>query len=128
MADILRLHNMTFHAYHGVFPEERVLGQKFQVDVELQLDLRVSGLSDNIQESIDYVQVYRKVQEIVEQQQYALLERLAEEIARSILSCFPAEGVTVSVRKPHPPIQATLDAVEVEISRRREDYINDHNM
>ncbi|MBI4531035.1 MAG: dihydroneopterin aldolase [Candidatus Latescibacteria bacterium] len=119
MADILRLHNMTFHAYHGVFPEERALGQKFQVDLELQLDLRVSGLSDNLEESIDYVRVYRNVKEVVEKRQCILLEHLAEEIVREILTHFPVEMVTVRVRKPHPPVDAILDSVEVEISRTR---------
>jgi dihydroneopterin aldolase len=113
---------MTFYAYHGVFPEERVLGQKFEVDVEAGLDLRASGQSDNLEESIDYVQIYRQVKEVVEQRQCKLLEHLAEEIARELFARFPVETVTVSVRKPHPPVDAVLDAVEVEISRRKDDY------
>ena len=114
---------MTFHAYHGVFPEEQKLGQKFQVDVELHLDLRVSGRSDNLEESIDYVQVYTRVREVVEQHRYRLLEHLAEEIIREIFTHFSVETVTVRVRKPHPPVDAILDAVEVEISRTKDDSI-----
>lgn len=117
--DRIRLHNMVFYAYHGVYGAERELGQRFEVDVELETDLRPAGRTDDIDVAIDYQNVYTLVRDIVEENDFNLLEGLAERIAQDVLGSFSVDGVTVRVRKPHVPMGGLLDWVEVEIHRRR---------
>lgn len=115
--DVLRLRNMRFYGYHGLFPEEETLGQPFEVDVELILDLSAAGKSDDPAETVDYVAVYRLVEEAMTTQRCRLVEALAGQIAERVgTACRPVE-VVVRVRKPHPPVEAHFDGLEVEIRR-----------
>ena len=56
--DRVLLRGLLFHAHHGVLPEERTLGQKFEVDLALSVDLRAAGASDALQDTISYAEVY----------------------------------------------------------------------
>jgi 7,8-dihydroneopterin aldolase/epimerase/oxygenase len=64
--DRILLEGMVFHGRHGTLPAERELGQPFVVDVELRLDLRPAGLSDDLMQTVDYGEVHRRAREIVE--------------------------------------------------------------
>lgn len=119
-ADRIRLQNMVFYAYHGVYGAEKELGQKFAVDVELEADLQAAGRSDDLELTIDYQGVYTVVRDIVEERDFALIEALAEAIAQELLSGFPIDAVTVRVRKPHVPVGGLLDYAEVEIRRENQ--------
>lgn len=121
MSDKIFLRDMVFYGYHGVFESERELGQRFEVDVELHLDLRSAGRSDDLELTVNYVDVYTVVKEIVEEQEFDLVEALAEAIAQQILSAYDLERVVVRVRKPHAPIGGVTGGVEVEISRTPDD-------
>lgn len=118
--DVIRLHNMQFYGRHGVNPEEQTLGQRFEVDVELCLDTRPAALQDDLRLTINYSQVYKTVQRIVEEERFALLETLAETIATRLGRHFAPHSVRVCVRKPHAPIKGVLDYVAVEIERTKE--------
>jgi dihydroneopterin aldolase len=120
--DEVFLEGLRFYAYHGVNPEERTLGQRFTVDVRLETDLREAGQSDDLNRTISYSAVYKRVRAIVEGTPRDLLETVAEEIAQTILSEFPrASAVAVTVRKPEVAIKGSmLDAAGVTIRRRRE--------
>ena len=115
MTYFLRLPDLRFFGHHGVHPEEQVLGQEFQADVELKLPLPADP--DSPECTLDYVEVFRLVEETVEQERFMLIEALAAEIVRRIGDRFAPPLVTVRVRKPHPPIAGQLGSVEVEISK-----------
>jgi dihydroneopterin aldolase len=119
-ADIIRLRNMRFYAYHGLFDEEAKLGQRFEVDLELHGDLHKAGLEDSLDLSIDYSNVYKIVTEIVTQQRFKLVEALAEHIAARIGHTYAPITLTVRVRKPNPPVPGDFDGIEVEIQRQYE--------
>lgn len=121
VSDRIVLKDMVFYAYHGVFDAEHELGQRFEVDVELHLDLRSVGKSDDFDLAINYVDVYTIVKDQVEEQEYKLVEGLAEAIAGELLASYDLDGVVVRVRKPHAPIGGVTGGVEVEIHRTRED-------
>lgn len=121
MSDKILLKGMVFYGYHGVFEAEREIGQRFEVDVELHLDLRSPGRSDDLDLTVNYVDVYTIVKDIVEEQEFDLVEALAEAIAGQILSAYDLERVVVRVRKPHAPIGGVTDGVEVEIVRTPQD-------
>lgn len=108
---------MQFYAYHGVFEEETRLGQKFEVDLELFLDLSKPGESDCIEDTVNYALVYEVVKELVTGTKRKLLESLANSIAKELLKMFPLEEIAVRVRKLQPPIPGHLKSVSVELKR-----------
>lgn len=108
---------MVFYGYHGVFDAEREIGQRFEVDVELHLDLSSIGRSDDLEMTVNYVDVYTIVKELAEEHEFQLVEGLAHAIAEQILTAYDLEKVVVRVRKPHAPIGGTSNGVEVEIER-----------
>jgi dihydroneopterin aldolase len=111
---------MEFYGYHGVLPEERKLGQRFRVDVELSLSLAEAGISDDLTQTVNYAGVYQVIREQVEGPPKQLLEALAESLAQSILGRFePVKEVKVSVHKPEAPIPGVLADVGCEIRRER---------
>ena len=120
--DRILLDGMVFYGRHGTLPAERELGQPFLVDVELRLDLRPAGLSDDLARTVDYGQVHRLVREIVEGPPVNLTETVAERIATAILEDHPpVEAVRVKVAKPHVRLEDTvLAGCAVEILRHRD--------
>ena len=114
---------MVFHGRHGTLPAERELGQPFVVDVELRLDLRPAGLSDDLTKTVDYGEVHKQVREIVEGPPVNLTETIAERIAATVLEEHPpVEAVRVKVAKPHVRLGDTLlEGSAVEILRRRDE-------
>lgn len=115
--DILRLRNMTFHAYHGVWDEEREVGQRFEVDLEIYTDSRAAGRSDRLKDTIDLYKVYEVVEEVVTSGRYQLVEAIAEQVASAVCDRFPVPKLRVRVRKPHSPIPGISEGIEVEIVR-----------
>lgn len=117
--DKIILHNMVFRGHHGVQPAERELGQRFEIDVELGLDLRQAMLSDALADTVDYSRLYAIVREEVEDHQYQLIEALAGALVRRLMAELPVTVVLVRVRKPQVPLNGMLSFAAVEIERRR---------
>jgi 7,8-dihydroneopterin aldolase/epimerase/oxygenase len=111
---------MEFYGYHGVFPEETRLGQRFVVDLMVLVDLRKAGESDELEHSVNYGELYHAVKEVVEGKPYKLVEAVAEKIAETVLKQFTlVTEVTIKVIKPDPPIPGHYRSVAVEITRGR---------
>lgn len=118
--DKIYVNQMEFYGFHGVLPEENKLGQRFIVDLIVKLDLKKAGQSDQLEHSINYAELYKICQSIVEGNPVKLIETVAEKIAGSILSEFTcATEVTVKVIKPAPPIKGHYQSVAIEITRGR---------
>lgn len=117
--DRIILRGLEFYGYHGVLPAEKELGQRFQLDLELGLDLRPAGEKDDLGKTVNYAAVFELVQEVTTREKYDLIEALAEKIAGEILSRFPVQTVKVLVRKPQAPIPGKFKFVGVEIFRER---------
>lgn len=121
--DTIHLRNMQFYAYHGVNPEEKALGQRFEVDVVLRVDTRLAGLRDDLRQTINYAQVYKVVKRTVEEERFDLIEALAEALAARIGRQFAPDSVRVCVRKPHVSLKGSvLDYVAVDIERAQESW------
>jgi len=90
------------------------------VDVELVVDMDRPAKTDRLKDTVNYTQVYRTVEELVEQNSFALLETIAVRLANQILAKFKTQEVTVRVRKKIPPVPGNLDHIEVEVRRRRD--------
>jgi 7,8-dihydroneopterin aldolase/epimerase/oxygenase len=120
--DRILLSDMVFHGHHGTLPAENYLGQPFVVSIELRLDLRPAGTSDDLAKTVDYGEVHRMARDIVQGQPVQLIETLAEKIAAGTLDEHPSiEAVKVKVAKPHVRLGDTvLAGSAVEILRRRD--------
>ncbi|HDT9636846.1 TPA: dihydroneopterin aldolase [Listeria monocytogenes] len=120
--DKIYLNELVFYGYHGVLKEETKLGQTFRVSLILGLSTKKVGISDSVEDTVSYADVYETVKEIVEGKPFKLIEALAEKIASEVLTGYPLlEEVTVKLIKPNPPIPGHYDSVAVEIERKRSD-------
>ncbi|MBC2330325.1 dihydroneopterin aldolase [Listeria swaminathanii] len=120
--DKIYLNELVFYGYHGVLAEETKLGQTFRVSLILGLSTKKAGMSDSVDDTVSYAEVYETVKEIVEGTPFKLIEALAEKIASEVLVGYPLlEEVTVKLIKPNPPIPGHYDSVAVEIERKRSD-------
>ena len=121
MSDRILLEGMQFYAYHGVNPEERVLGQRYVVDLSVDLDLRGAGETDRLEDTVSYSHIYRTVRAVMEGEPRNLLESAAEAIADRVLAGFPVQSVSVTVKKPNPPVRgSSIEIAAVQIHRTRE--------
>ncbi len=121
--DKIKVNQMMFYGYHGLFAEENKLGQRFNVDVELMGDFRKAGQTDRMEDSIDYGKVYEVTKGIMEGKAHNLLESLAESIAQSMFESFSLlDVISVYIDKPGPPIPGYYQSVGVEVTRKRSDY------
>ncbi len=116
MSDRLLLKNMVFYGYHGAFAAERELGQKFEVDLEVYCDLPFGG-SDDPELGFNPLDAYTMIKDIVEEEEFQLIEVLADRIAEQILDVYDLDRVVVRVRRPFIPVGGPLDYLEAEITR-----------
>lgn len=118
--DKILLSNLGFYGYHGVLKEESVLGQKFFIDMELYLNTREAGMSDDMNKSVSYADVYDVIKFVVEEKRFNLIEALAEDICKEVLEKFElVNGLMVRVKKPEAPVNGIYDYFGVEIRRNR---------
>ncbi|HSP21579.1 MAG TPA: dihydroneopterin aldolase [Planococcus sp. (in: firmicutes)] len=116
--DFIHVNDMEFYGYHGVFPEETKLGQRFRLTVSLAVDLSKAGTTDELEHTVHYGEVYEACRAIVEGPPKKLVEAVAEEVASRILSQFPlVKGIRVQLVKPDPPIPGHYRSVAIELSR-----------
>ncbi len=117
---IIRLNEMVFYGYHGVQDEERKLGQRFVVTVEMHTYTGRDAHVHHLTETVDYTKVYADIRELMESHQFHLLEHCADKVADKLLADFPlVEQIRVCIQKPSVPIQGILKSVEVELTRSR---------
>lgn len=121
MLDRVTLRGLQCYGYHGVFPEENKLGQTFIVDLELDLDLRRAGETDELDATVNYAEMAERVQGIVQGEHVKLVETVAERVAAMLLADYPLlHEVHVHVTKPNPPVPFHFAGVVVTIHRKRE--------
>jgi dihydroneopterin aldolase len=119
--DKLILREMHFSARHGLLPVEAEQEQPFSATVELETSTRRAGLSDRVEDAIDYRQVQAVVRDVIGGSRKHLIETLAESIASNLLQSFPdVHAVSVEVTKPRPPVDFQFAGVAVKIRRERE--------
>lgn len=120
LSDRVRVEGIEFHGFHGVPAEERVLGHRYRVNLELELDLAPAGRSDDFRLTVDYAQAARIVLEVGTGPSVQLVETLAERMAERLLGEFPlADAVILEVAKIHPPVALPIGASVIRIRRAR---------
>jgi len=120
-SDRIVLAGMVFLARHGVNDWEKVEEQRFEVDVELELDARPAAVRDDLTQTVDYRGVYELTRQVIEETTLELIESLAEAVATKVLAANGnVEAVVVRVRKPDVDLGGPIDSAGVEIRRSRE--------
>ena len=118
--DKIKIDDIKIFGHHGVLPEEKKNGQYFFVSAELGLDLKKAGVSDKLEETVNYAEVTDLIRKEFTATNYDTIEAAAEKLVEAILNGFmQVESVTVKVRKPDAPIDADFRDVSVEIGRSR---------
>tara|TARA_B100000963_G_C22415477_1_gene575233 strand:- start:163 stop:522 length:360 start_codon:yes stop_codon:yes gene_type:complete len=117
--DKINILNLRLPGKHGVYDFEKKKEGVFELDIFLYLNLRSAILSDKLKDSVDYSKVVELVKKIFSENDCNLIEYVADRICEVIIEKFPVQKVIIKIRKPHAPIDADLDTVEVEIERIR---------
>ncbi|RIP32687.1 dihydroneopterin aldolase [Staphylococcus gallinarum] len=118
MKDTIFLNGLKFYGYHGALAAENEIGQIFNVDITLKVDLKQAGESDQVTDTVHYGEVFEDVKLIMEGKPVNLLEHLAEHIAKRINSHYNRVMETkVRITKENPPIPGHYDGVGIEIVR-----------
>jgi len=116
----INIKNLEVFAKHGLFPEEKTLGQTFLISAALYVDLRSAGKTDDLAKTIDYGEICSSVKAFVEGCTFSLIETVAERLAEKLLIENPAlQKIWLELKKPSVPIAMHLETVSVEMERSR---------
>ena len=117
--DKIVINDLEVFGFHGVFKEEKTLGQKFLISMELELDTREAALTGDLTKSVHYGELCHRVEEQFKKESYDLIETASEKIAEFILYEYDfVKAVKVTLKKPWAPIHRSLDTVYIEIYRK----------
>ena len=114
----IELHGIELHGFHGVLEHERSEGQRFLVDVDLDLSDETAAATDRIEDALDYRDVVSTVSEVSGARAYQLLEAFATAIAEALVARFPVTRVRVRVRKPDVVLAHPVDHAAVVVERQ----------
>lgn len=115
--DSIRVSGIRAYGYVGYLPEEKVLGQWFEVDLTLWVDLTTAGKSDDIADTLDYREAIAIVKQQITTAKFNLVEKLVSAIADKILSLDKVSQVRVKLSKPAAPIADFSGRITLDITR-----------
>lgn len=118
--DSIKLKGLNFYGYIGVLEEENKLGQKFILDIELNLALEKAGKTDDVNDTVSYAEVYEVVKEIMENKKFNLIERAGRKIIDKIFSEFEkVKKIKIEIKKPQAPVRGSFDYFSICLERDR---------
>ncbi|MDE3126249.1 MAG: dihydroneopterin aldolase [Bacteroidota bacterium] len=113
------LNNVIFWAYHGLYKEEKITGNEFEVNVRVDYVAKEITTFQSIQDTINYVAIFKIVQNRMEKPT-PLLEAIAVDIGQQILAEFSmVEKAIISIKKLNPPIPDFKGSVSVSFEINR---------
>jgi dihydroneopterin aldolase len=114
---IIEIEGMEFYAYHGHFKEEQVVGNKFLVNISIETNCTKAGISDNLNDALDYQKVYTLIKEEMEKKSF-LLENICSRILDKLYLQFNSiEKASIKVSKINPPMGGQIKKVSVTLTR-----------
>ena len=112
--DCIKIRQLEVFAYHGCMEEEKINGQKFYIDMDLCTDMRKSGVSDELEETVNYAEVCSFVDKYLKEHRFNLIEAAAEHTVRELLKRFPKiKGADMTINKPSAPIGLPLSLIHI---------------
>lgn len=119
----IHIKNLVFHGHHGALPEETRLGQRFELDLELVLDIAAAAATDDLTKTVNYAEVAALCGRIVQGERHRLLETLARRLLSQILEQHPALlEAGIVLRKPSAPVPAIFDTIALETRLTRAEF------
>ena len=110
----IRLEGMKFYAYHGVLPQENLVGANYYIDLKLKTDFSHAAETDELEGTVNYADIHAAIKEEMKITSQ-LLEHVCQRIARRLLHDFPTiETIDISLFKENPPMGACAQRVGVE--------------
>ena len=98
--DIIYLNDLEIETIIGIFDWERRVKQKVRLNLEMGADVRKAAATDQIEDTLNYKSVAKRLIEFVEQSEFQLVETLAEHVANIIINEFNIPWVRVKINKP----------------------------
>lgn len=111
--DKLVLKGLRFHGLHGVYEEEKIIGNTFEVDLTFSLSLQEAAENDDLKHTIDYAKARTIVANIMENNSLNLIETLCLKIGSQLFKELQAQEIEVKVRKMNPPMDGETEFSEV---------------
>lgn len=116
--DFIKVTNLKVFAYHGVLEEEKKNGQDFYLNAKVYVDMRKAGLTDRLEDTINYDSVCIFLAEVFAEKQFDTIEAAAEYTLQEVIVNFPTiEAMELEVRKPHAPLTYVPEDISVTIYR-----------
>lgn len=111
----ISIEQMEFYAYHGCFREEQIIGTRFLVDLELEVDTKRAEVSDDLAETVNYQEVYLLVKRQMEEKS-KLLEHVGRRILDAIREEFPeVSSARIKISKMNPPLGGKMKNVSLTL-------------
>ncbi len=115
----IELEEMVFYAYHGCFTEEKVVGNKFVVNVTIKQDISLARQSDRIQDTVNYVMIYEAIKKEMKVSSN-LLENVTGRIIDNLFDNFPSlTYAKVKVSKMNPPMGGQMKCVSLTLEKEK---------
>lgn len=100
----IALEGLEFFAYHGYYPEEQLIGNKYALDITVQTDFHEAARHDKLSETVNYATLYQIATKVMKEPA-KLLEHIAFKVIASIREHYPdVANITVKVSKFNPPV------------------------
>ena len=122
--DKICIDELKIFAHHGVFEHENINGQNFYVNAVLYVDTEKAGISDDLEDSVNYGTVCELIGRVMTENTYKLIETAAQSVAEAILREYDlVHSVDIEIRKPEAPIDMEFGSVSVKINRGWHDVL-----
>ncbi|GAB4280734.1 MAG: dihydroneopterin aldolase [Marinilabiliales bacterium] len=116
--DYIEIEGMEFYAYHGHYDEERQIGNKFILNIKIETDLQKAAKSDNLDDALNYVDVYEIIKEEMHSVKSNLLENICERILNKLYNNLSLiKSVELKISKINPPIGGRVEKVSITMRR-----------
>lgn len=117
--DCIKIRQLEVFAYHGCNEDEKINGQKFYVDADLYTDVRTPGISDALDDTVNYSKACKYINRFMTENRFDLIEAVAEQVTRGLLKEFPKiKEIELTVNKPNAPIKLPFGNVAVTVRRK----------
>jgi dihydroneopterin aldolase len=117
--DVIRISGFRCYGYTGYFPEENKLGQWFELDLSIWLDLSITGANDQLEHSLNYADVVERLKTLIETSRFKTIERLNSVITEAVLAFPPVYKVHSRLVKLSPPIPGFGGQIAIEMTRSK---------
>ncbi len=117
--DKISIEDLEVYAYHGVYPEENKLGQKFFLSLQLFIDTNRAVGQDDLMQSVNYGEVCFFLKDWMEKNTFCLIETVADRLAQAVLLQYPlVQRIILEVKKPNAPVSLPLESISVTVERQ----------